>query len=259
MATTFLLPLSVLAGLLVGILACLEIGWRIGKKHLASGNVSMQGVSAMDGAVFALLGLFIAFTFSAAVARFETRRHVVVEESNAIGTAWLRLDMLPPDIQLPVRDLFLRYTDTRIAVYQKLPDLNAAKHELAKGADLQKEIWAQAVLAARSSPSPTVAMAVLPSLNQMFDIATTRTMSAKMHTPVVVFILLFALSLVGSVFAGYNMASDKKRNWLHVLGFALVLAISIFMIVDLEYPRIGIIQIDKAFDKTIIDLRASMK
>ena len=256
---TQLLPLYVLMGLLAGILVCLEIGWRFGKRDLASGDVSMSGISAMDGAVFALLGLFIAFTFSAAVARFETRRHVVVEESNVIGTAWLRLDMLPSEIQPSVRDLFRRYTKSRIAVYEKLPDLNAAKQELAKGAELQNQIWAQAVSAARISPSPTVAMAVLPSLNQMFDIANSRTMSAKMHTPKVVFILLLALSLVSSVFAGYNMASEKKRNWLHVLGFALVLALSVYMIVDLEYPRLGIIQIDKAFDQGIVDLYDSMK
>jgi membrane associated rhomboid family serine protease len=254
-----LLPFYVLIGLLFGILACLEIGWRIGKRDLASGDVSMAGISAMDGAVFALLGLFIAFTFSAAVTRFESRRQTVVEETNAIGTAWLRLDLLPPDIQPGLKELFRRYTDSRIAVYRYPLDQSAVNRELAARADLQNDIWAQAVSAARSSPNPTIAMAVLPPLNQMFDIATTRTMSAKMHTPIVVFILLFALSLVSAIFAGYNMASEKKRNWLHMIGFVIVLAVSVFMIVDLEFPRLGIIRIDKAFDQAMIDLRASMK
>ena len=254
-----LIPVYVLIGLLAGILVFLEIGWRIGKRQRAAGDVSMEGISAMDGAVFALLGLFIAFTFSAAVVRFEARRQTIVAEANAIGTAWLRLDMLSPETQPAFRDLFRRYTDSRIGVYQKLPDLKAARQELARGADLQKKIWAQAVSLARASMSPVIAMTVLPPLNQMFDIATSRTMSAEMHTPRVVFVLLFVLSLVSSLFAGYTMVSDKKRNWLHVIGFALILAVSVFVIVDLEFPRLGIIQIDKSVDQVMVDLRSSMK
>ena len=101
----------------------------------------------MDGAVFALLGLLVAFTFSGAASRFDARRHLIVEETNAIGTAYLRLDLLPASAQPALRDLFRRYLDSRLEVYRKLPDLDAAKAELARSTQLQGEIWSQAVAA----------------------------------------------------------------------------------------------------------------
>ena len=85
------------------------------------------GLGAVDGAVFALLGLMIAFTFSGAASRLEVRRQLIVQEANAIGTAYLRLDLLPPGAQPGLREDFRQYVDARLAVYSKLPDIEAAK------------------------------------------------------------------------------------------------------------------------------------
>jgi hypothetical protein len=81
----------------------------------------------VEGSVFGLLGLLVAFTFSGASSRFDTRRHLIVEETNAIGTAYLRLDVLPSTVQPALRDSFRRYLDSRLAIYRKLPDAAAAK------------------------------------------------------------------------------------------------------------------------------------
>jgi len=162
--------------------------------------------------VFALMGLLIAFTFSGAATRFDARRQLVVEEANAIGTAWLRIDLLPPTGQTELRDSFRRYLDTRLAVYQKLPDLKAAYAELDKATALQGEIWTRAVAAGQQSPSPLTAQ-LIPVLNQMFDIATTRTMAAQIHSPAIIFIMLGALALMSSLLAGYAMAGGKSRSW----------------------------------------------
>jgi hypothetical protein len=80
--------------LFVGILACLEIGWRI-RHHRGREDSEDSGLSAIDGAVFGLMGLLIAFTFTGAASRFEARRQLIVQETNAMGTAWLRLDLAP--------------------------------------------------------------------------------------------------------------------------------------------------------------------
>ena len=108
----------------------------------------------MDGAVFALLGLLIAFTFSGASSRFDTRRQLIVEETNDIGTAYLRLDLLPADLQPALRESFRRYLDARIEVYRKLPDIAAAKKSLAKADELQRQIWRQAIVASRAEGAP---------------------------------------------------------------------------------------------------------
>src|SRR2546430_6841054 len=120
----------------------LEIGRRIGIRRMKEdGGTAGEGVGAVDGAVFALLGLLIAFTFSGALARFDTRRELIVEETNAIGTAYLRLDLLPAAAQPEVREGFRKYVDSRLALYRNLPDIEAAKAELARSAELQHEIW----------------------------------------------------------------------------------------------------------------------
>jgi hypothetical protein len=101
-------------------------------------------------------------------------------------------------------------------------------------------------------------MLLLPALNQMIDVTTTRTMTAQMHPPMVVFVMLFGLALAGALLAGYGMAGGKARSWLHMVGFAAVLAGAVYVIIDLEYPRLGLIRVD-AFDVALVELRSSMK
>ena len=152
-----LLGLVLAAGVFVGMLVLLEVGRRIGQWRAARDpDAPRVEVGAMDGAVFALLGLLIAFTFSGAASRFDTRRQLAVEEANAIGTAYLRLDVLPPDAQPALREQFRQYVDARIATYRSFPDLSAVKTEMARAVTLQGEIWAQAVaaIAGARAPSP---------------------------------------------------------------------------------------------------------
>jgi hypothetical protein len=105
------------------VVGMLELGRRTGAKRRArDAEAAQTSVSVVNGAVFGLLGLLIAFTFSGAAARFERRRDLIVEEANAVGTAWLRLDLLPADAQPPLRDSFRRYIDARLDGYRMLPD-----------------------------------------------------------------------------------------------------------------------------------------
>jgi hypothetical protein len=250
---------SVLAvGLFFGILAMLELGRRLGIRRLASDPAGAQaGTGAVEGAVFALVGLLIAFTFSGAASRFDERRDLIVAETNAIGTAWLRLDLLPAD-QPAIRDSFRQYLDARLAVYRKLPDLEAAHAELAKATALQATIWAQAIAAGqREGASPDAIKLLLPALNEMFDITTTRTMATQAHPPVVIYGMLIVLALASALLAGFGMAGSKSRSWLHILGFAGVMAVAVYVIIDLEFPRLGLIQVD-TFDQALVELRASM-
>ena len=246
-------------GLFLGMLLFLEIGRRAGLQRIKEDSgAAGEGVGAVDGAVFALLGLLIAFTFSGASSRFDTRRQLIVEETNDIGTAYLRLDLLPAEFQSALRENFRRYLDARIEVYQKLPEIAAAKEALAKANELQSQIWRQAVAASQAKGAPPAApILLLPALNAMIDITTTRTMATQMHPPVVVFVMLFGLALAASLLAGFGMTGSKVRSWFHMIGFALVMAIAIYVILDIEYPRLGLIRVD-AFDQALIDLRESM-
>lgn len=253
------LGVLVVLGILVGTIGTLEFGRRIGVRRMARDPEGAQaGSGVIDGAVFGLLALLIAFTFSGAATRFDNRRAMIVEEANSIGTAWLRLDLLPPAAQPALREKFRQYLDARLAAFRKIPDLAAAKIELARANALQTEIWKEAVVACRDSGSQPATILLLPALNEMFDVATSRTTGVQMRPPVIIYLLLGLLVLAGSLLAGYGMAMGKVRNWIHALAFVLVMSVAVYVILDYEFPRIGFIRI-QGFDEVLVDLRQSMR
>ncbi len=240
--------------LAAGMLAAFELGVRLGTRRRAK-SAEAASVSTVDGAVFGLLGLLIAFSFSGALTRFDARRALIVEEANAIGTAYLRLDVLPAETQPALREQFRRYVEGRLEIYRLLPDMDAAEAGLARSTALQGEIWRAAVAATAEAQQARIL--VLPALNQMIDITTTRTMAAQTHPPAVVFGMLVVSALVSSVLAGDAMSATKKRSWLHMLSFALATGFVMYVILDLEYPRLGLIQVSD-FDRVLEAVRAGM-
>ena len=100
-------------------------------------------------------------------------------------------------------------------------------------------------------------MLLLPALNEMIDITTTRTMAGQIHPPLAIFVMLFGVALGSALLAGYEMAGGQSRNWLHMLGFAAVLAVAVYVILDMEFPRLGFIRVD-TFDQALVELRKSM-
>jgi hypothetical protein len=244
--------------LFFAMLVLLETGRVIGKRRAVRDTEGARaGLGAVEGAIFALLGLLIAFSFSGAASRFEGRRQLVVSEANAIGTAWLRLDMLSSNAQPVMRNLFRQYVDSRLAVYGALPDLEKARAELVKSAALQGEIWTLAVADCQTEAGKPVIMLILPALNEMFDVTTTRTTAAETHPPAIVFVMLVSLALASALLAGYGMAGGKTRSWIHTISFAAVMSITVYVIMDIEFPRLGLIRVDTA-DRLLVDLRQSM-
>ena len=247
------------AGLFAGMLVLLETGRRMGMRRLSRDPEGAQGgLGVVEGAVFSLLGLLIAFTFSNAATRFDGRRQMIVEEANDIGTAYLRIDLLPEHSQPALRDLFRKYLDSRLETYRRLPDVEAARAELARSRSLQSEIWSYAVAAARDSGTPAAHMLLLPALNQMFDIVTTRVEAMNIHPPVVIFAMIGLLALGASLLAGFAMSKSKSPSWVHSISFAAMMALTIYVIVDIEYPRFGLINVRGA-DRVLEELRESLK
>ena len=122
---------------------------------------------------------------------------------------------------------------------------------------IQQEIWETLIQAVKSDKSLPLTQVVLPPVNEMFDLSTTRYMAARQHPPVAVFLMLGLLVLVSGLVAGFGMAKAARQSALHLFGFAALMALSVYLILDIEYPRLGIIRID-SFDQAMIELRASM-
>ena len=256
-------PMEVATGLSIGLffvmLACLEAGYRIGhwntEKHP---ELAHEGIGAVEGAVFALLGLLLAFTFAGATSRLDARRHLIVQEANAIGTSYLRVDLLSANDQPAMRHLFRDYLDARLRVYEKVPDLKAVDEEIAHAEQLQQEIWSRAVSASKTDQTQNVARLLLPALNEMIDVTTSRSIALHTHLPPLIFALLICVALLSGLLAGYAMAERKRRSWLHVLVYAAVVAVTVYAVLDLEFPRLGLIRLDSA-DQAMLRLRDSIR
>lgn len=244
--------------LFFGMLACLEVGYRMGRSSSENPDLAHEGIGTLEAAVFALLGLLLGFSFAGATSRLDSRRQLIIEEANAIGTAYLRLDTLAPVDQPEMRRSFREYLDARLRVYQKLPDLRAAQQELAHAATIQQRIWKQAVTASRADPTQSATRLLLPAVNEMIDVTTSRTVALYTHLPLLIFALLISVALLSGLLAGYGMSKRRSRSWLHMLVYALAVAITIYAVVDLDDPRSGLIRLTAA-DDALSQLRDSIR
>jgi hypothetical protein len=250
--------LAFAGGLFLGMLAMQQVGHEIAMRRIARDpDSAKKGAGVIEGAVFGLLSLLVAFTFSGAVTRFDARRHLVGEEAIRISTAWERIHLLPDDAQHDVRDLFRRYLDSRLDTYRNPGDQDATRVAWDRSTTLQEEIWKHGVAAAKASPTTVAAMLFLPAVNQMIDITRTRLTATRMHPPPVVYGMLAVVALVGALLAGFHMAGGKIRSWLHTVGFAAVIAATAYVILDIEYPRFGLVRVDAA-DEVLVELRRQM-
>jgi hypothetical protein len=228
-------------------LILIELGRRFRTRHKAP-----QESTAIESAIFALFGLLLAFTFSGAVERYDRHRELIVEESNAIDVAYLRLDLLPSAAQPALRQLFRDYTNSRLHLY------DAVSEEVSPASEhMQREIWKQS-LAAAAAPGASVdaTKLLLPALNTMIDITHTRKNTFNLHPPEVVFLLLFVFSGGAAFLGGYSMAV-RGRSWFHMFALAVAVTLTIYATLEIEYPRRGLIRLSDS-DKTLIDLRNSM-
>jgi hypothetical protein len=252
-------PLLFAVLLFGGMLVLLEVGRRLGIKRRPNESEGERGnLGTIEGAMFAMFGLVLAFTFSGAATRFNEKRALIAVEANYIETAYLRLHLLSPKEQPELQELFRRYVDSRLETYRKLPDMEAAMIEMAKSKKIQKEIWIKAVAATQLPDSHVDAgKLLLPSLNSMIDITTTRGMALQTHPPNVIYALLSILGLICSLLAGYRMSGSQRRSWLHLLSFTVMTVIIVFVIIDVEYPRAGLIRL-QSFDQFLVDVRENM-
>jgi len=249
-------PLELSAALFAGMAVCLEGGYRLGLRRVAAGRYRSLGT--VEGAILALLGLLLGFAFAGATSRFEARRDQIVQEANAIGTAYLRLDLVPPSEQPDLRRLFRAYLETRLRIYEPRSDPASAQTLFAEVSDLQQKIWTRAVQAvSHADVNPEAKLLVLPALNEMIDITTTRKVAAGTRIPGLILALLVSVALLSALLAGFGMA-ETGRSWLHMMLYAVAVTITIYAVLDLDNPRAGLIRLDAA-DKALTELLQSIR
>jgi hypothetical protein len=235
------LPLTVIA---LAILAALLVAATIGYHgHLwllrRSGETDSESHDHLLTAVLGLLALLLGFTFSLALNRYEARRDLVVQEANAIGTTWLRVQILEPPNKAAMSQLLRAYLDTRLAWSEA--DAGATARTMA----LQHRLWAATGQAVRSEPNPQLSRALMDAMNQSFDLASARSAARSAHVPDRVLTVLLLYAVLSAAMLGYTSAAKGKPQRIATLSVQVLLTLALVMILDLDRPRSGAIQVSQ--------------
>jgi hypothetical protein len=259
-----LFAVLVAAAFFVSSLLLLNYGRRLGLRYLQKDAGNMAGLTTVEGAVFALIGLLLAFTISGALQRFDERRQLVVQEANAASTAHDRLALFEGDVARDLQAKLKDYVQARINLYGMPHDFSLWRHselfsteQQDKIIDLKNKIWDATVAACPQSGFRPACAQALPALASLFEVARLRLGASEKHPPQIVYIMLFGLGLGGSLLAGFGMAAAAARSWIHMLVFAATLTVTLYAVTDMEYPRLGLIRIEN-FDHFLVDAHQQM-
>ena len=182
--------------------------------------------------------------------------HEGVTSVEASAYAYLRVDVLPAATQPPIRQQFKRMLDARLAAHEHRNDPAQADRDLAIMARAPEQIWAMSVVA--SDGSATASLLVIPPLNTMIDLATSRRVALQYQLPGLVVSLLIGASILSGLLAGYAMSKRMRRSWFHVVAYALLPAMTIYSVLDLDQARAGLINIDVSY-RPLYDLRQAIR
>jgi hypothetical protein len=239
-----LFVLAVPLGLLALLLAALEWGFRRGRRAVALHDVASSAqIGAVQGAILGMLGLLLAFSFAAAGGRFLERQDLIVAEANAIGTTWLRAELLDEPARSALRAALKDYTAHRIGAHSRyqarMLDAEAAEVERLHG-----RIWASAL--AGVDARPQAMLAVLNPVNELIDLHSTRLFAAQKHLPALVLALLIASSLLALGVIGYGCGVAGRRSAAMTVPLSIVIGVALWVTIDLDYPRRGMLQLSDA-------------
>ena len=266
-AMTFILfSLSVSAAFFISSLVLLNYGRYLGLRYLRQDHsANLGGLTTIEGAVFALVGLLVAFTVSGALHRFDERRQLVIQEANAISTAYDRLGFLDGEGARTLQAALKDYVRARIELYRMPNDFSVwtgtevwSQEQQDKTQKLKTATWNAMAAACPPTNFRASCALALTGLNSAFEAARARAGAAEKHPPQIIYIVLFGLGLGSSLLAGFSMAAAKSRSWIHMITFAAALTLTLYLITDLEFPRLGFVDI-ATFDHFLIDVHHQMQ
>jgi hypothetical protein len=188
--------------------------------------------------ILTLLGLLIGFTFSMAVSRYDQRKNYEEAEANAIGTEFVRADLLPAADAARVRVLLKKYLDQRVLFYTTRDEGELGRINTAT-AQLQTDLWSTAQAPASAAPTPVIALAVA-GMNDVLNSQGYTQFAWWNRIPVAAWGLMGLIALGCNLLIGYG-ARQIGRHWLVVLPLAV--AVSFFLIADIDSPRRGLIRV----------------
>jgi hypothetical protein len=238
--------------ILLVVLFSVEFGYRLGKYRRSRREQEKEApVGTMVGATLGLLAFILAFTFGLAAARFDTRRQLLLDEANAIGTTYLRAGMLPERGE-EVRHLLRDYVGTRLDAVRS----GDVSERIRRSEDIQRQVWTEAETVAQKNPNSIVVGLFVQSLNETIDLHAKRIQAGiRSRIPGAIWVGLFAVAVLSLIAMGYFEGLPGTRRSIAVFAVAIAFSVVIELIADLDRPQEGVLRVSQ---QALLDVQRSM-
>ncbi len=248
----------IVAILFIAIVVLNEVGFRVGRFVQSRTDSEVKSLTgSIQASILGLLALLLGFTFSMSMQRYDNRSMALIDEANAIGTAILRVQLLPDKFKADADTLFQEYLGLRVDIGKldltKTEERNIYNKKIA---NLQNKLWSLAISATEVDPRPVTTGAFVKSLNDVIDSQGKRNALLQMQVPEVVLILLFIVFISSGGIMGYSAGLSGKRIFAPIVLVSILITLIVFIIIDLDRPKRGIIQVNQS---VMIDLRNDVK
>jgi hypothetical protein len=217
--------------------------WRI-HKSLDDDTSNSDDVRILETTIYTIMGLLIAFTFSGANSRSYDQRNITIDQVNAINSVYYALDVIPVEARRQAIQYLSKYIAAQIKWYNFAPDRVAMEKERQNYLNLEKKLWQIAINTCNQPHSTRTCSILLSSLNQMIIFENKKILYKSVHPPIVIYVLLLCIVLLGSFLAGYRIKGELRETAIYMFIFSAILSIMLFIIINLEFPRIGVFSVD---------------
>ena len=218
------------------VLSAIEGGYRLGSyRHRQSGREKEAPVGAMVGATLGLLAFMLAFTFGMAASRFDTRKQLVLDEANAIGTTYLRTAMLT-ERRDEIRALLRSYVDVRLEAVRS----GRVVEQILKSEDIQGQLWSAATAVGLQNPDSIVVGLFVQSLNEVIDLHAKRvTAGLRNRIPGAIWVVLLTIAVLSLAAMGYHAGLVGTTRSIAIIVVAVTFSAVIALIANLHCPQEG--------------------
>jgi hypothetical protein len=231
-----------LAALLVAIAVGHRIGTWLRARHR---TVASSELTTVQTALLALLGLLLAFTYAFVASRWDARKRAVIDEADALGTAYLRTQFRSGPAADQLRALLREYTRSRIVTDEVARTYKQLQAAMARSQQVRNQLWPAAVQLRGDSP-PTVLDALLfASLNEVIDRHTQRGAAARDRLPVIILAMLTTVAVLSLGLIGFSSGLTARRGSYFTVALAVVITAVILVIIDLDRPGRGIVRVSQ--------------
>lgn len=244
--------------LFFGMITIHWVGYKFRISEVKKTNISSNdGINAITTSLLGLLALLLSFTFNMAASRYDNRRNIIIEESNAIRTVVTRADLYPENVKKQLKSHLNDYLNCRIKYYKAVIDsaeIDRSKKELLV---IFAEIWNQITVDSQNPLNSIRSQQMIPALNDMINIADKRDAIKNATVPNAIWKILFTIILFASFTVGYSNIG-KQKNHILALVFSLSVVFAVYLILNLDRPRRGPINLNST-EKNIVDLKYLFK